>query len=49
VITRIGDRLVGSDDDLIVQVRAYKVGEKVQLTYVRGGRTAKVTVTLRGD
>jgi S1-C subfamily serine protease len=49
VITRIGARLVGSDDDLIVQVRAYKVGEKVQLTYVRGGRTAKATVTLQGD
>jgi putative serine protease PepD len=49
VITRIGDRLVGGSDDLVVQVRAHKVGEKVQLTYVRGGRTVKVAVTLRGD
>jgi S1-C subfamily serine protease len=49
VITRIGDRLVGGSDDLVVQVRAYKVGDKVQLTYVRGGRTVKVTATLQGD
>jgi S1-C subfamily serine protease len=49
VVTRIGDRLVGGSDDLVVQVRAHKVGEKVQLTYVRGGRTVKVTATLQGD
>jgi S1-C subfamily serine protease len=49
VITRIGDRLVGGSDDLVVQVRAHKVGEKVQLTYVRGGRTVKATATLQGD
>jgi S1-C subfamily serine protease len=49
VITRVGDRLVGGSDDLVVQVRAHKVGEKVQLTYVRGGRTVKATATLQGD
>jgi len=49
VITRVGDRLVGGSDDLVVQVRAYKVGDKVQLTYVRGGRTVKVSATLQGD
>jgi S1-C subfamily serine protease len=49
VITRVADRLVGSSDDLTVQVRGHKVGEKVQLTYVRGGRTAKATATLQGD
>ncbi len=49
VITRVGDRLVGGSDDLVVQVRTRNVGEKVQLTYVRGGRTAKVTATLKGD
>ncbi|HST63651.1 MAG TPA: trypsin-like peptidase domain-containing protein, partial [Mycobacteriales bacterium] len=49
VITRVGDRLVGGSDDLVVQVRTRNVGEKVQLTYVRGGRTVKVTATLKGD
>jgi serine protease Do len=49
VITRVGDRLVGGSDDLVVQIRSHGVGERVQLTYVRGGRTAKVTATLQGD
>jgi S1-C subfamily serine protease len=49
VITRVGDRLVGGSDDLTVQVRSHQVGEKVQLTYVRGGRTTKATATLQGD
>jgi S1-C subfamily serine protease len=49
VITRVGDRLVGGSDDLVVQVRTRNVGEKVELTYVRGGRTTKVTATLKGD
>ena len=49
VITRVGDKLVGGSDDLVVQVRTRNVGEKVELTYVRGGRTAKATATLKGD
>jgi S1-C subfamily serine protease len=49
VITRVGSRLVGGSDDLVVQIRSHGVGEKVQLTYVRGGRTVKVTATLQGD
>jgi serine protease Do len=49
VITRVGDKLVGGSDDLVVQVRTRSVGEKVELTYVRGGRTSKVTATLKGD
>jgi len=49
VVTRVADRLVGGADDLVVQVRTRKVGEKVELTYVRGGSTVKVTVTLQSD
>ena len=49
VITRVGDRLVAGADELVVQVRTRKVGDKVELTYVRGGRTAKTTVTLQSD
>ena len=49
VITRVGDRLVGGSDDLVVQVRATRSARRSQLTYVRGGRTAKVTATLQGD
>ena len=49
VITRVADRLVGGADDLVVQVRTRKVGDRVELTYVRGGRSAKATVTLQSD
>ncbi len=49
VITKVGDRLVGGFDDLVVQIRTRKVGDRVELTYVRGGRTAKATATLQSD
>jgi S1-C subfamily serine protease len=49
VITRVAGRLVSGADDLVVQVRTRKVGEQVELTYIRAGRTAKVTVTLQSD
>jgi S1-C subfamily serine protease len=49
VITKVGDELVGGADDLVVQVRTRKVGEEVQLTYVRNGRTDTVTATLKSD
>jgi S1-C subfamily serine protease len=49
VITKVGDTLVGGADDLVVQVRTRKVGEKVELTYVRSGKTSTVTATLKSD
>jgi putative serine protease PepD len=49
IVTRVADRLVSGADDLVVQVRSRKVGEKVELTYIRDGRTAKVAVTLQSD
>ena len=49
VITRVGDRLVGGADDLVVQVRLRDIGEKVELTYVRSGRTSTAEVTLKSD
>ena len=49
VITRVAGRLVAGADDLVVQVRSRKVGEKVELTYVRSSRTATATVTLQSD
>jgi S1-C subfamily serine protease len=51
VITKVGDKLVGGADDLVVQVRTRAVGEKVELTYVdeQTKRTTKTTVTLKSD
>jgi S1-C subfamily serine protease len=49
VVTRVADRLVSGADDLIIQARTRKVGEKVELTYIRDGRTVTVTVILQSD
>jgi S1-C subfamily serine protease len=49
VIIRVGDRLVGGADELVTLIRSRKVGEQVGLTYVRAGRSVRVTVALQSD
>lgn len=46
VLTRIGDEAVGSVDELQLQVRAHKAGEKVELRYERAGKPVTVSVVL---
>ncbi|WP_203984108.1 S1C family serine protease [Sphaerisporangium rufum] len=47
LITKIDGKPVASADTVVGAVRGYAPGTKVTLTYVRDGRTATVTVTLR--
>jgi putative serine protease PepD len=47
-ITKINDRRVSATEELIVEIRTHRPGEKVVLEYVRGGRNARATVTLGG-
>jgi putative serine protease PepD len=49
VITRLGDKPVGSQDELTVAVRSHRIGQQVPVRYVRGGRTVTVTATLQSD
>jgi S1-C subfamily serine protease len=49
VITKIGDRPVGSADELIVAVRERKIGEQVAVALVRQGRPLVVQVVLKSD
>jgi S1-C subfamily serine protease len=49
VIVKLGDRPVGTQDELVVLVRSRKVGDQVRITYIRGGRTATTVVTLQSD
>ncbi|MGH3976827.1 MAG: trypsin-like peptidase domain-containing protein [Pseudonocardiaceae bacterium] len=49
VITKVGDRIVGSADGLIVAVRERAIGEQVPISLVRDGRPLLVTVTLKSD
>ncbi len=49
VVTSVGDRAVASADALIAAVRSHQPGDKVELTYRRGGTEHTVRVTLGSD
>jgi putative serine protease PepD len=49
VVTKIGDRLIGTSDELVAAVRSHAPGEKVTLTIRRGSDERTVTVTLGSD
>ncbi len=49
VITKVGNRNVGSADELIVAVREHKIGEQVPISLIRDGRPLVVKVTLKSD
>ncbi|MEV2269414.1 S1C family serine protease [Nonomuraea africana] len=46
LITRIGDKPVDGGDTVVGQVRGFKVGQQVKITYMRNGQTQEATVTL---
>jgi putative serine protease PepD len=45
-VTKIDDRRVSTTEELIVQIRTRRPGEKVVLEYWRGGQNARATITL---
>jgi len=49
VITKVGDRSVGSSDELTVAVQAHAPGETVPVEISREGRTLSVDVTLAAE
>ena len=49
VITRVGERPVGSADELVVAVRERRIGETVEVALVRDSRPLVVSVTLQSD
>ncbi|MGC5054073.1 trypsin-like peptidase domain-containing protein [Micromonospora sp. DT48] len=46
VVTRFGDKVINDSNDLVAAVQAGKVGDEVEVTYLRNGAEAKATVTL---
>ncbi|MFF4614899.1 S1C family serine protease [Nonomuraea jabiensis] len=46
LITKIGDKAVDGGDTVVGQVRGFKPGQQVKITYMRDGKTSDVTVTL---
>jgi putative serine protease PepD len=49
VVTAVNDHKVRTADALIAAVRSHAPGERVQLSYTRGGKSATATVTLGKD
>ena len=49
VVTKVGNRSIDSADALIAAVRSSKPGDKITLTYTRGGDSHTATVTLGSD
>ena len=47
IITRVGSKVVTSVDSLIVDLRAYRVGETVTVTYLRGGKAQTARLLLQ--
>ena len=46
ILTKIGNREIESTDDVTEEVRSHKPGEKLSITYLRGGKENKVTAEL---
>jgi putative serine protease PepD len=49
VITKVDDHLITSSDSLVAIIRSYRPGDKVTVTYERGGSSHTVQVTLDSD
>jgi putative serine protease PepD len=49
VVNKIDDRLITDGTSLVAAARSYRPGDKVTLTYVRGGETQTAEVTLGSD
>jgi putative serine protease PepD len=46
VVIKVGDNPVAGGDDLAAAIRAHQPGDRVKLTYVRGGATESTVVTV---
>ncbi len=47
IIVRLGGTPIASMGDLIGAIRSHRIGESVEVTYLRGSARATVRVTLR--
>ncbi len=49
VITKVDSGMIESADDLVATVRSYRPGDKVTVTYIRGGKESTAQLTLDSD
>ena len=46
VVTKFGDKKIGSADELVAAVRSHKPGDKVEVVFMRGRDERTVTLTV---
>ncbi|GAF70682.1 unnamed protein product, partial [marine sediment metagenome] len=46
VITRIDGETVTTADDVVLAIRAHDIGDKIELTYLRGSKEITTSATL---
>jgi putative serine protease PepD len=49
VITKVDDQVIDGSESLVATIRGHRPGDKVELTYLRDGKTHTVTATLGSD
>ncbi len=49
VITKVNDQLIDGSESLVATIRGHRPGEKVQITYLRDGKTGTATADLGSD
>ena len=49
MVTKVDDHLITDADSLVATIRSYRPGDKVTVTYVRGGETKTAELTLDSD
>ena len=49
VISKVGDHLITSSDELVATIRGYRPGDEVELTYTRDGEQQTTSITLGSD
>lgn len=47
VITKVGDKKVSSKDDIFHELESYKIGDTIEVEYIRQKRKKKVKITLQ--
>ena len=49
VITKVGDQVIDGSESLVATIRGHRPGERVEVTYLRGGKSGTTTATLGSD
>ncbi len=49
MITKVDDQVIDGSESLVATIRGHRPGEKVEITYLRDGKTSTTTADLGSD